>query len=492
MSNAQFSNATFCSRKFIGKIQTAESVRISVKQDIAEVLSLGVENCINSYEATLGEVSFYGKTNIKFMYSDGTSVLSSSYNADFTASMQSDLLTTDSKLTFDVVTVDSKVDTNANTATLTILLEITAYAYVCDSSPYLSGGEDVFVKIDSVEALSSAEVVNLPFVVDEELTTTRNISTVLLAESSLCATEYTNVNGILHIVGEAAVRLTYVSDGEIVTDTLPFMFDRGLEATGNIADCQLKLRVIPKNTKVRLDISENDVNTAFSVEIAACVIVEATRVGVIDIVTDAYGSDCDFVFERKTITTTLPCGSAVETKHIVSSLNTDNGRKPLTAVNVGAIVTNCVSQERRALVEGVVYATLLYGAETGVESEQLELPFSQTVDIDFLMPSCSSNACVTVMSFAVRDVNGLQAETDLCITIDSSRDVGYTVIVGAEEQPFDKTNLPAIEVCLASKGETLWNLAKSLHMSEEDLIAVNPEITNPLEKDARIVVYNKI
>jgi len=31
-----------------------------------------------------------------------------------------------------------------------------------------------------------------------------------------------------------------------------------------------------------------------------------------------------------------------------------------------------------------------------------------------------------------------------------------------------------------------------LHMSEEDLLAVNPEIKSPLEKDARIVVYNKI
>ncbi len=29
-------------------------------------------------------------------------------------------------------------------------------------------------------------------------------------------------------------------------------------------------------------------------------------------------------------------------------------------------------------------------------------------------------------------------------------------------------------------------------MSEEDLLAVNPEIKSPLEKDARIVVYNKI
>ena len=137
MANVQFLSSSFTSRKFIGKIQTAESIRISVKQDITEVVSVGIENCINSYESTVGEASFYGKTNIRLLYSDGTNLCSSSYNADFTASIQSELLTADSKLTFDVVTVDSKADTNANTATISVLLEVSVYAYVAQSTPYL-------------------------------------------------------------------------------------------------------------------------------------------------------------------------------------------------------------------------------------------------------------------------------------------------------------------------------------------------------------------
>ena len=492
MSNVQFQNLSCLSRRFIGKIQTAESVRISVKTDITQVLSVGVDSTINSYEASRGEVSFYGKTNIKFLYSDGTTVLSSGYNADFTASMSSELLDTDSKLTFDVVTVDSKVDTNANTATLTILLEITAYAYITDSVPYLGGGDDFFCKTDSVEMLTTSDIVNLPIVIDEELNASRNITTVLLAESNLCVSDYTLLNGVLRISGDAVVRLTYISEGNIVTDTLPFTFERELDATGIDADSQLKLSITPKNTKVRLDISEEEINTTFTVEIAAAVRVEAVKIGVVDIVNDAYGTNCDFAFERKSIVTTLPCGSTVERKRTTSSLPLESGKRVLTAVNVGAIVTKCQSLERRALVEGVVYATLLYATEVGTESAQLELPFSETVDVDYLMPQCTSFAKVVVTDFTVRDNGGLQAETELCISIESERDVTITVIVSAEELPFDKSQLPAIEVCLAHKGETLWQLAKGLHMSEEDLLAVNPEITNPLEQDARIVVYNKI
>lgn len=492
MSNVQFQTLSGLSRKFIGKIQTAESVRISVKSDIAQVLSVGVDSAINSYEASKGEVSFYGKTNIKFLYSDGTTVLSSGYNADFTASMTSELLDTDSKLTFDVVTVDSKVDTNANTATLTILLEVTAYAYVAESVPYMCSGDDVFCQTDSLEILQSANIVNLPLVIDEELTASRNITTVLIAESNLCVGDYTCINGVLRIAGRATARLTYVSEGNIVTDTLPFSFERELDASGIDADSQLRLSLTPKNTKVRLDISENDINTVFTMEITANARVEATKIGVLDVVNDAYGANCDFEFVRKSITTTIPCGSATERRKISSSLPLDTDKTIVTSVNVGAVVTNCQSLERRALVEGVVYATLLYSTEVGTESAQLELPFSETIDVDYLMPQCQSFANVTVMEFAVKDNGGLQADMELCISLESERDVTFSVIVSCEELPFDKSQLPAIEVCMAHRGETLWQLAKGLHMSEEDLLAINPEITNPLEQDARIVVYNKI
>ena len=493
MSNLQFQNMSLLSRRMVGKIQTAESIRISVKTDIAQVLSVGVENAINSYEASRGEVNFYGKTNIKFLYSDGTSVLSSGYNADFTASLASDLLDTDSKLTFDVVTVETKVDTNANTATLTILLEVTAYAYVTDSAPYCADGEDVFVRREGIEVLQSADIVNIPLLIDEELNASRNINTVLLAESNLCVTDTTLINGILRVSGDATVRLTYVSEGKIVTDTLPFGFDRELDATGIPDGSQIKLCLTPKNTKVRLDISEEEVNTALTVEIAANARVEALRMGAVDIVTDAYGSGCDFQLEKKTVTTTLPCGSTVVKKHTSQSLPLEGGKTVATAVNVGAVVTKCQSAEKRALVEGVVYATVLYATDTGTESAQLELPFAESIDVDYLMPQCQCQASVVVTEFAVREQGaGLQADAELCVTVDSHRDVSYTVVVSAAELPFDKSQLPAIEVCLAHKGETLWQLAKGLHMSEDDLAALNPEITNPLEQDARIVVFNKI
>ena len=50
----------------------------------------------------------------------------------------------------------------------------------------------------------------------------------------------------------------------------------------------------------------------------------------------------------------------------------------------------------------------------------------------------------------------------------------------------------AIEICMAKKGETLWQLGKSMGVDVDEITAINPELSNPLEKDTKIVLYHKI
>lgn len=491
MANVQFQDATFFSRKQIGKTQTVQNVRVSVKNDIAEVLSVGVDTVVTSYETTDGEVTFFGKTAIKLLYDDGNSTVGSNYTADLAESVQSNLLSGDVKCSFDVATVDVKAETNANTATITVVSEVTVWAYLPESITYFSDSDDVFVRKESVEVLTSADVKSLPFSVEEELVASKTISTVLMAESSLCVCDYTNVDGVLNVSGKANVRLTYLSDGNLITDVLPFDFTNEFDATEIPVESQLFLTPFVKATKVRLDIAEDSVNTEFSVEISALLRLEQTTSSVLEIATDAYGTDCDFSFSRQSIQTTLHCGSAVLRRQAEGTLPWEN-KDVVTCVNVDALVTKCVSLEKAARVEGVVSATVLYNGENGLESTLLELPFIQTVEVDFLAPQCKSFATVVVEDFSLASGENLSYNFQLCIAVDSFRDVDYNLVVSAEEVPFNKKKLAAIEVCLARKGETLWGLAKSLHMSAEDLLSVNPEVSDPLEKDARIVVYNKI
>lgn len=74
MDSVQFDNKTFVCRKCVGKSQTAQSIRLSVRNDIVEVLSVGIENIVTGYEIRHGEIAYYRKTTVKLLYSDGLSI----------------------------------------------------------------------------------------------------------------------------------------------------------------------------------------------------------------------------------------------------------------------------------------------------------------------------------------------------------------------------------------------------------------------------------
>ncbi len=492
MANAQFENVSSVSRRFVGKIQTAQNIRLGTKEDISKVLSVGIDSFINSYEAVAGEASFFGKTNIRFLYSDGTTPMSASYGADFTDRLQSALITPQAKLSFDVVVVDYKTETNANTAAISLLLEVSAYAYVTENCLCLVGGDGMFCRSEDAEILSSAGIKEIPMELTEELTAKKGISSVLLAESSLCITDYSFSENIMRVTGDASLKLTYLSDGKIVSDVLPFKFSEELEAPDLTADSQLRVSAYIKNTRIRLDILEEEVNTVFTADINAVLKIEWTVTSTVPIVTDAYGPDCDFEFTKNRLLTTLPCGSVTARKKVDVTAPFGNAGSFVAAVNVSAVVTKCTSLEQQAAIEGILCGTVLYETESGLDSATVELPFAETVAIDYIMPRCESVATAYVETFDVKLGSDVSVSAELCFNVDSQKQTEYSVITAAEEIPFDKDNLPAIEVCIAKKGDTVWQLAKSMHMSEEDITALNPEITSPLEKDARIVVYNRI
>lgn len=484
MANIQFDNKTFVTKRNIAKGQAAQSIRMSVRNDIVEVLSVGTESVVTGYEIRQGEIAYYGKTTVKLLYSDGLSVQSVNFGADFTSSLAVDDVSATDKLVFDATTVDVETETNANTVTVSVLTEVTAYAFVTENVDFVCGGDDVFVKTEQIEATTAVNVVSVPFVVEQNFAASKNIGTVLLADGALVVTEFGVSDGVLSVGGEGVGRLTYLSDGVIVTDSFPFRWNRELDCD-IAADSQPFFRTIVRATRVRLDISDEGANTAFDLEIQASLSVEASQIETFAAVADLYSTGCDFALTRRAVQTTLPCGSG--TFGAECSFDVDDGS--VAAVNVGATVTETIASDRRAVVKGYVTSTVLYKAEGGIRGATKEFPFVKELDVAYLGSECNCNATATVGEVTL-DGNRLTAK--MWLKLCCGRNVRYNLVSACEERPYDKSGQAAIEVCIAKKGDTLWNLAKNLHMSESDLVATNPTLTTPLEEDTRVVIFNKI
>lgn len=493
MSNAQFETVSAIRKTDISKMQTAQTIKISTKDAVKKVLSCGIDSNIASYECMSGEASFFGRTNIKMLYIDEMDVLcSANYNADFTDRLIGADIVPTAQLEFDVNVVDYKTDANQNLVTVAVVLEVSASAYVNNSVTAFSGGEGMFTKYSDIELVTDAYSSNYNIEISEELIASSNINRILLAESSVAATDYSIADGVLTVSGDAFVTLVYASGDTILSDKLPFKFSQETDAKSFPSNSQLTLKANVKNTRVRLDILEEETNNSFTAEITVGLSLSSTVSQSVPIIEDAYTTVSDLEFSRSQLVTTLPCGSVTAKKSIEQTVPFGHRGDYICTTDARVTVTKCLSLEQRCLIEGIISGNILFMGDSGLDSTRVELPFAETVDIDYIMPACISYAKASVSDITVKLGANVAVSADITFNVDSSRVVSIPVISDVNETLIEFSESSAIEICLARKGETLWQLAKGLHISEQDILTINPDIKSPLEQDTKIVLYNAL
>lgn len=494
MGNYQFDNLTaFCAGENNGKVTLSHTIRISCKEQVEKILLCNVDSNITSYECITGQATISGKNNVKLVFCDNdNNIFSSSSSADFSDIItHSDIMPT-SKLSFEVVVVDYKTDIVGNIVTVQLLVEVNATVYTQHTLPHLVGGEELFVRYHDVELLDMVDSAMLTSDLSTQLTATSNITRVIMADSKITVNDYTLADRVLTVSGEVVVGLLYMSDDNMVYDMLTSPYRT--EIACNVVNGQLLVKGSVRNTRIKLDIIEEEFNNVFTADIIATFDLLSMSQSVVSVVADCYSKDCNTVLERSNIKTTLACGS-VSSSRTIEQVVSDiaDADKCVAFTNANAVVTSCVSRDGGVVVEGIVSGTALFGGEEGFASTYIELPFVETVDIDYVSPLCVAKASAHVTSSWYKgNGNSLTVNASLVIDIFSSRTENFTVITNVEGTVLDKSTVSAIEVCLAKKGDTLWDIAKSLHMSEDDILNINADIVSPLEDDTKLVIYNRL
>ena len=139
-------------------------------------------------------------------------------------------------------------------------------------------------------------------------------------------------------------------------------------------------------------------------------------------------------------------------------------------------------------LDGVLEAqALLKSEDGGYKTSVLSLPFS----LDALLEGATETDCV-VTGLTVRNFGKeTEVEANLKITV-----CGYEAwqaeyigeVEPGEEMPEKDC---AVTVFLPRAGEGLWEVAKRMGVSPEEVEKCNPDVTFPIQKDERIVVYRQ-
>jgi hypothetical protein len=82
-----------------------------------------------------------------------------------------------------------------------------------------------------------------------------------------------------------------------------------------------------------------------------------------------------------------------------------------------------------------------------------------------------------------------EAVLKISVTIGERREIAYVSTI--EEGDKIETNDSAISVYLPVVGDDLWQLAKRVNRTPDDVMSCNPNLTFPLSGTERIIIYRR-
>ena len=167
---------------------------------------------------------------------------------------------------------------------------------------------------------------------------------------------------------------------------------------------------------------------------------------------------------------------------------------------VSAVVTqntlsSLVAMDDELLAEGVANTSVIYkNADGENKCIQIELPYSLqfpsqgTCKDDIL----SGNAIATDCTYKKKRDKEVEITLAILVSVCSRRKITAQAVSGAEEGEALERNDSAVSIYLPDKGETIWQIAKTLGSSIEKIKEQNPDLTNEMQGDERIVIYREI
>ena len=477
----------------LGQKQTAVKFRMFCKEDNVEsVLAMDIVPLLNTLNVEEGSVDFSGKITTKLLVKEQNGAIGGmSYTVDVTDKFKHEHLTNDSIVLASMEIVEQETTVEGAEVTVNLVVDTQFRLYQNLTTSFLEGGnlECFYTDVDYGKVKGQIDNV---FNVATELEINDDIARVLSSQSNAILRSATITDKIMTVSGQVVVSLVYLpTDSDIHKNVLlPFDFTEEIEVSQNgIAMIEL----ITKSTKIRLEVFEDQKNSVFSVDVSilakGVIIVNEKQ----SVVTDCYSTVSDLSMVNTTLDTTLAKGFyAIEEEFSDKiQINTQSDWQYCGLFSPVLSILKTQATQGAITVSGIVSGDLIFKTQQGYLSQKAEYPFetslTQEVDIGDIVEV--NGGVVAVNSNQIDDFVESQFKVVFNAKVWQNKTLTFVNDV-VEGEPLQ--DVSAIEVSLAFKGDSIWDVAKSLNMSVTDVKKLNPELTDPLEQDQKLLIYHHL
>lgn len=464
--------------------------RFPQSSEIAEVIAVYPQISSVSCEVSSGRVNYSGKLILTIVYSDEEGKLCRMQKgAEISHFADDDCLAPANSGVCNLSCEKTTVKRDGSSFVISAVISARIDVYTRTERSYVCGAEGAFVRTERVNLISLVNFSGESEVEDDfEADSVVDVlipSAKAIVLSAVCGTGEVNIGGEIYLSLFAMRAQTPACLERIIPFkcTLP-CDDAGL---GKRAFARAEISDLVVTANVNEDKGKCDVNFTCSLAINGWF-------------ADEHGCDVavDAFSENSSIDLTLAeekcpvCADLKVYSERVSGLASTKSR--LTYDCKFHAVTlpeaECAFNADTGCVEGAVNTLLIYEQNGEIKSTEVSLPFSVVLNgVKEDGQTVIEDVAVCGVSVRLKAEGEAEAEASLKICASVFGESKLTYLSSIEEGEPVEVNDCAVSVFMPTAGDGLWEVAKKLKKSPEEVSKVNSELTFPLTGKERIIVY---
>lgn len=441
------------------------------------------------------QIKISGRLALKLVYLDGEQQLKNfDYISDFAEDVNDDCIIADMPCIVKAEIVDIQSGVTGNEIKVQTVIELTPSVAEISTKEILADAEGALTLKEPAYFQKYLGVIDEELQLSEEYATGVKVDDVLLYDAKAIVLGVENVSDKIEVAGQAEICLVYNAEGSVSTKNITVPFVQQTAVSGENLTACVTAKVKDSKLVIEGDDKDNTLKAYVTVALNGFVMQSQQD----DIVSDLYSPYNKLEISRTETDYLRQTGVKKYEERISGSVAVEDGESIQSIVS--AIVTqntlsSLVAMDGELLAEGVANTSVIYkNAEGENKCIQIELPYSLQFPSAEVKPDdvLSGTAIATDCTYKKKRDKEIEITLAVLVSVCSRRNCKAQVVTSVEEGEALERNESAVSIYLPDKGESLWQVAKTLGASIESIKAQNPDVSNEMQGDERIVIYREI
>ncbi|MBQ8909294.1 MAG: DUF3794 domain-containing protein [Clostridia bacterium] len=484
----------------LNKGELSVECNVATGANCIKILTVQVDACVQNQEVLDKMVTFAGVVDVRVVFMTGEGeICTVNSSCPYSSKFEGEQIAQNAcaLINVDVIDATSEIVGDENVRVNVILSQS---GFVVSNQENLSlrcDDDDVCYQNEEVDIVKYIGCGKDSMISESDINLRDNIKKILLTESKAMVKSAEAGANYVTVSGDVISRVLYVSENDkfesgYIYDT----FKQEVELAGTTRDSSVEGYASICQEGVVAEVVQDEKGGKLVVKVPINFNVFAYENTTISTVKDLYSTKADVNITMNSFEMTSLCDAEIVEGKIEGSLTIDEDKprvdKLLFSGANKVSVTNNYIKDGEIFIEGIAQTTVVY-----LNDETSSL-YSVVIDVPFVISDktkCGENASLSIRAIVtdadvvVKKGRELIYDAKIKAAVNCCKQLNGGVISEASfGEEYQEKNY-AMEVIFARAGKELWDVAKGAHVKEEVILAQNPEVTFPVEKDTPLVLF---